>query len=47
MERIRDNFLVLDELTDGGTVLNLLLMNKEEMFGDDLAAISYDGGLRT
>lgn len=40
MERIRDNVLVLDELTDGGTVLNLLLMNMEEVFGDDLAAVS-------
>lgn len=40
MEGIRDNILVLDELTDGGTVLNLLLMNMEEVFGDDLAAVS-------
>ena len=40
MEGIRDNVLVLDELTDGGTVLNLLLMNMEEVFGDDLAAVS-------
>ena len=34
MECVRDNFLmlVLDELTDGSTVLDLLLTNKEELF---------------
>lgn len=32
--------LMLDELTDGGTVLDLMPMNKEELFEDDLAAVS-------
>lgn len=39
---MRDNFLMLmlDELTYGSTVLDLLVMNKEELFWGDLDAVS-------